>query len=95
MDNHRGLLYFCTGCAAGIVAALMLTPKSGPETVEYLRGKADEGTRNVKRNVDDLSHAVTNATARGMKAVRHQTENVGAAVDAGKQAYRAAQETTP
>jgi hypothetical protein len=30
-----------------------------------------------------------------MKAVRYQAENVGAAVDAGKQAYRAAQESTP
>jgi gas vesicle protein len=95
MDNNHGLLYFCVGCTAGVVAALLLTPKSGRETVEYLREKADEGTRNVKQSVDNLSHAVTNATARGMKAVRYQAENVGAAVDAGKQAYRAAQESTP
>ncbi len=95
MHNNRGLLYFCAGCTAGVVAALLLTPKSGRETVEYLREKADEGTRNVKQSVDNLSHAVTNATARGMKAVRYQAENVGAAVDAGKQAYRAAQEATP
>ena len=95
MDSDRGLLYFCAGCAAGVVTALILTPKSGPETVEFLRGKADEGTRNVKQSVNNLSHAVADASARGRKAVRHQTENIGAALEAGKQAYRAAQETTP
>ena len=95
MDNNRGLLYFSAGCAAGVAAALLLAPKSGRETVEYIRAKADEGTRNAKQSIDDLSKAVTNATSRGMKAVRYQAENVSAAVDAGKQAYRAAQETTP
>jgi gas vesicle protein len=95
MDNDRGLLCFCIGCAAGVVGAFLLTSKSGRETVKYLRGKADEETENVKQSVDNLSHAVTNAAERGIKAVRHQTENLGAAVEAGKQAYRAAQETTP
>jgi len=95
MDNDRGLLLFGVGCAAGIVGALLLTSKSGRETAAYLRGKADEGTKNVKESVDNLSHAVTNAAERGKKAVRYQTENISAAVDAGKQAYRAAQETTP
>ncbi len=95
MDNNRGLLFFCIGCATGMVGAFLLTSKSGRETVKYLRGKADEGTENVKQSVDNLSHAVTNAAERGIKAVRHQTENLGAAVEAGKQAYRAAQKTTP
>ena len=95
MDNNRGLLLFGVGCAAGIAGALLLTSKSGRETVAYLRGKADEGTTNVKESVDSLSHAVTNAAERGKKAVRYQAENISSAVDAGKQAYRASQETTP
>ncbi len=95
MDNNRGLLLFGVGCAVGIVGALLLTSKSGRGTVTYLRTKADEGTKNVKESVDNLSHAVTNAAERGKKAVRYQAENISAAVDAGKQAYRAAQETTP
>jgi|KBSMisStaDraftv2_1062788.scaffolds.fasta_scaffold46148_1 gas vesicle protein len=95
MDNNRGLLLFGLGCAAGVVGALLLTSKSGRETVAYLRGKADEGTKSINGSVDNLNHLVTNATERGKKAVRHQAENVSAAVEAGKQAYRAAQETTP
>ena len=95
MGNNRGLFYFCAGCAAGVAGALLLAPKSGRDTVEYLRAKADEKTRDVKQSVDNLSNAVTGAAERGIKAVRYQAENIGAAVDAGKQAYKAAQETTP
>ena len=95
MDNDRGLLLFGVGCAAGMVGALLLTSKPGRKTVASLREKADEGAKNVKEGVDNLSHAVTAAAERGKKAVRYQTENISAAVDAGKQAYRAAQETTP
>ena len=95
MNNNQGLVCFGLGCAVGTVAALLLTSKSGRETMKYLRGKVDEGTKNVKQRVDDLSDAVTNPVVRGIKAVRDQTENLGAAVEAGKQAYRVAQEATP
>jgi len=95
MDNNRGLMYFCMGCATGVAAGMLFTSKSGRETVEYLRSKADEGTKTVKESVDNLSETVTNATNRGIKAVRHQAENLGAAVDAGKKAYQTAKEMTP
>ena len=95
MDNNRGFFYFCTGCAAGIAAALLFNSQSGRQAVEYVRGMADEGTRAVKESVDNVNHAVSDVTARGMKAVRYQTENVTAAVDAGKRAFREAQQTTP
>jgi gas vesicle protein len=95
MDNNRGLLIFGLGCAAGVAAALMLKSKTGRETVEYLRSKAEEGTQTVKESVDNLSEAVTNAATRGVKAVKYQAENVGAALDAGKKAFKNAQEMTP
>jgi gas vesicle protein len=102
MENIRGLTYFCLGCAAGAVAAVFLTPKSGPETIAYLRRKAEDGTNYlkqgtnyIKRSVDDASDAVTKVAERGKKTVRFQAENLGAAVEAGKQAYKTAQQTTP
>jgi len=90
-DNNRGMLLFGIGCAAGIAGTLLLTSRSGRETVAYLRSKAEEGTQTVKDSVDSLSHVVE----RGKKAVRYQAENVAAAVEAGKQAFKVAQETTP
>jgi gas vesicle protein len=102
MDNNRGLVIFGLGCAAGVAATLMLKSKSGQDAVEYLRSKAEEGTKTVKESmdkvresVDNLSEAVTGAAARGAKAVKYQAENVGAALDAGKKAFKNAQEMTP
>ncbi len=102
MDNNRGLLLFGFGCAAGIAATLMFKSKSGQDAVEYLRSKAEEGTKTVldsvdkvRESVDNLSDAVTGAATRGVKAVKYQAENVGAALDAGKKAFKNAQEMTP
>jgi hypothetical protein len=95
MDNNRGLLLFGLGCAAGMAAGLMLRSKPGGDAVEYLRSKAEEGAKTVKESVDNLSEAVTGAATRGVKAVRFQAENVGAALDAGKKAFKNAQEMTP
>ena len=95
MENNTGLVYFCLGCAVGSVAAVLFTPKSGSETVNYLRRKADEGAHHVKQRVHDVRDAVTEAAERGKKAVRYQVENLEAAAEAGKQAYRTAQEATP
>jgi len=97
VENNRGLAYFCLGCGAGAVAAVFLTPKSGPETVEHLRRKAEEGTDYlkqgtdyIKQRIDEASNAVTEVAERGRKAVRYQAESLGAAVEAGKQAYKSA-----
>ena len=86
---------FGLGCAAGVAATLMIKSKSGQDAVDYLRSKADEGTRVVKESVDNLSDAVTGAATRGVKAVKYQAENVSAALDAGKKAFKSAQEMTP
>ena len=95
MENNRGVLCFCLGCAAGAIAAALFAPKSGRETVEYLSRKADEGTDYAKQRVDDVRDAVIGAVTHAKRVVRYQAENLSAAVDAGEQAYRTAQETTP
>ena len=95
MDNRQGL-GFILGCAVGAgVTAFLLTSKPGRESVRYVRGKADEGARFVKDRAGDIRDAVTNGVAGGIKTVRHQTENLDAAVDAGMQAFRDAEQATP
>ena len=95
MDNRQGL-EFILGCAVGAgVTAFLLTSKPGRGSVRYVREKADEGAKFVKDRVGDLSDAVTNGVAGGMKSVRHQTEDFGAAIDAGMQAFRDAEQATP
>jgi len=78
-----------------MAAALMLKSKSGQEAVGYLRRKADEGAQTVTDGVANLSDTVTSAATRGIKAVKYQAENVEAALEAGKKAFKSAQQMTP
>ncbi len=100
---------FGLGCAAGIAATMMLRSKSGQEAMEYLRSQADEKTKSVRDAmgnvretvgtmrdaVGSMTNTVTDAATQGMKAMKYQAENVQAAIDAGKKAFKNAQEMTP
>ena len=83
--------YFGIGAALGVAAAVLLAPKSGPETRKFLRSKAEESTDYLATRASDARDTVN----RGKKAMKHNAENLSAAVDAGVQTYREAVETTP
>jgi gas vesicle protein len=83
MENLRGFAYVAVGCAIGAAAMILLAPKSGPETVKYLRKKAEEGTDYIKQQLENARDAVTDAS----KSLRVEAENVSAAVEARTQAY--------
>jgi gas vesicle protein len=87
MENLKGLAYLGIGCAVGAVAMVLLAPKSGADTVKYLRQKADEGTGYLKDRLEDAREAVADAAKLGKKTLRAETENLGAAVQTAKQAY--------
>src|SRR5580700_9139662 len=93
--NTNDLTYFGLGAAVGVAAAVLFAPKSGPQTREYLRSKAEDGTDYVTARASDVRDAASQVIERGKKAVRHQGENITAAVDAGVRSYRDAVETTP
>ena len=87
--------YFGLGAAVGVAAAIFLAPRSGSETREYLHSKVEDGTDFVRARASDVLDAVSQVAERGKKAVRYQTENLTAAVDAGVETYREGVQTTP
>jgi gas vesicle protein len=95
MVDNRGFLYFCLGCVVGGVGAILFAPKSGPETVDYLSRKANDGVDYVRERATDAQKVVTEAVTHGKRAARYQAENVRAAVDAGAKAYKEGKEATP
>jgi hypothetical protein len=52
--------------------------------------KADEGKEYLKRRTSELQDQATDAIERGKSTVTRQRDNLVAAVEAGKQAYREA-----
>jgi gas vesicle protein len=93
MDDDNKLSYFFLGLGLGVAAGVLFAPKSGEETREFLRSKADESTDYVKRRAEDLRDTATDAIDRSKDQIRRHKENLSAAVDAGKQAYREAVKT--
>jgi len=83
------------GLGIGVAAAFLFTPKSGQDSRQYLRGKADEGADYLKKQAQQVANTTADVLDRAAKAVRHQKENVEAAVDAGRNAYREAAASTP
>ena len=92
-------LYFLAGAGIGAVLALLFAPKSGRETREmiaqkatesrdFLSNKVSEGKQYVedrgRKATDDFSSFVD----RSKEALSRQKEQLTAAFEAGKAAYR-------
>lgn len=99
MEEKNGFGYFLLGLGLGVAAGVLLAPKSGAETREYLRSKAeesgdylksraDEGREYLKKRTDDLKDSASDIYEKGRSAVKSRRDNLNAAVEAGKQAYR-------
>jgi gas vesicle protein len=93
MNNERGVAYFYLGCAVGAAVAVILTPKSSEEIVEYLRQKMNRGADYTKRKIDEAQGSVNQAAQRARKAVSDEADGLSAAVRAGKEAYRRAEQS--
>lgn len=85
-ENNSGSMMagFLLGAAVGAGLALVLAPTAGDET----RRRITEGVRKLKDGTtDQLGHVKT--------AIEHRAGDLGAAIDAGKDAFRRSGEKAP
>ena len=90
MEETNKLSYFFLGLGLGVTVGLLVAPKSGPETREMLLAKADEGKDYLLRRTDDLKDSASDLVEKGRNVILKQKDQMSAAVEAGKQAYREA-----
>ena len=92
-------LYFLAGAGIGAVLALLFAPKSGKETRELIARTATEGREFIATKVADGKQFVeekgrkagddfSSFIDRSKEAVQRQKEQLTAAFEAGKAAYR-------
>jgi gas vesicle protein len=93
MEEDNKFSYFFLGLGLGVAVGLLFAPKSGPETRDLLRSKADEGKEFLKRRSTEIKDQANEAVERSKSAVSRQRDNLVAAVEAGKQAYHDAVNT--
>lgn len=80
--------YFLVGLGIGTVIGLLFAPRSGQETRDLITQKAEEGREYLKRRGRELRDQVDELVDRGKETVTKQKEQLAAAIEAGKQAYR-------
>jgi len=101
MEERSGFGYFLLGLGIGVAAGILWAPRSGEETrqlladkagegADYLRYRAQDGTEYLKNRTDDLKNTASELYDKGRTHVARHKENIAAAVDAGKHAYREA-----
>ncbi|SRR5690348_15110958 len=88
MDDDNKISFFLLGLGVGVAVGLLFAPKSGAETRDFLLTKADEGKDYLKRRSEELRDSASDAIEKGKGVVARQRDQLSAAVEAGKQAYR-------
>jgi gas vesicle protein len=82
------LAYFLIGGGIGAVIALLFAPRSGKETREIIAQKAVEGKELLTSAGKNVSESVSTYLEKGKEVVNTQRDQLTAAIEAGKQAYR-------
>jgi gas vesicle protein len=87
---HResGILWFLVGVGIGTVAGILYAPRSGSETREVLRAKADEGRDFIRNRANEAREHASEWVDKGREAVNQQKEQIKTAYEAGKHAYQ-------
>ena len=91
MEDNGGakFLYFLAGLGIGAVVGILFAPQSGQQTRDMIADRAEESRDYLLRRGRDLREQATGYVEKGKEAVAHQREHLTAAIEAGKQAYRA------
>ena len=87
-DRTSRLAYFLVGGGIGAVVALLFAPRSGRETRDLIAQKAAESRDRMASTSRSVSDRVTNYIDKSKEMVTSQKEQISAAIEAGKQAYR-------
>lgn len=94
--DGNSFVWFLAGLGLGALAGVLYAPRSGAETREVLRARAEEGKEYVRGRAREAREQAQQWADRGRDAVTQQKDQFRAAYEAGRQAYHeATTETTP
>jgi gas vesicle protein len=89
--DSNSFLWFLAGLGFGAIAGVLYAPRSGDETRQALRSRAEEGREFVRERARQAREQAAGWAERGREVLSQQKEQFRSAYEAGRQAY---QETT-
>ena len=87
-DRLSKLSFFLVGGGIGAIIALLFAPRSGRETREIISQRASDSREHVLSTSRNVGEKVSTYIEKGKEVVSTQREQMAAAIEAGKQAYR-------
>jgi gas vesicle protein len=91
-ENNGGnsLVWFLAGLGLGGLVGVLYAPRSGSETREELRTRAEQGRDYMRTRAREAREQATDWVDRGRDVVTQQKDQFRAAYEAGRQAYQEA-----
>ena len=86
--DGNSFLWFLAGVGIGAVVGVLYAPRSGSETREALRSKAEEGRDYLRERARETREQASEWVDRGRDVMNQQKEQFRAAYEAGRQAYQ-------
>ena len=86
-NNSNSFLWFLAGLGVGAVAGVLYAPRSGDETRQALRSRAEDSREFVRDRARQAREQAATWADRGREALNQQKEQFRSAYEAGKQAY--------
>ena len=80
--------YFLVGLGIGSLIGILLAPKSGEETREYLSQKASEGSDYAQKKARELRERAEDLVERGKEVLTQKKGQIASAVDVRRETYR-------
>jgi len=88
--DGNSFVWFLAGLGLGALAGVLYAPRSGAETRDALRARAEEGKEYMRNRAREARDQAQQWADRGRDAVSQQKEQFRAAYEAGRQAYHEA-----
>ena len=92
--DGNSFVWFLAGLGLGALAGVLYAPRSGSETRDAIRARAEEGREYVKNRAREAREQASSWADRGREAVSQQKDQFRAAYEAGRQAYHEATSDT-
>lgn len=92
--DGNSFVWFLAGLGLGALAGVLYAPRSGSETREVIRARAEEGREYVKNRAREAREQASAWADRGREVVNQQKDQFRAAYEAGRQAYHEATSDT-
>lgn len=89
-DNNGGskAAFFLAGAGIGAIVALLFAPKTGKDARDYIAQRAGESRNQVTEKSKEYRQRAEGYVDKARDTVAKQKEQLSAALEAGKQAYR-------